>query len=76
MGGLNWMIAPSDAPNEFALTNSSKKWKYLLMLSTAHDDLETPSPGADAVTNMEWMKSLFEIHFPSAHAALAGQAHG
>jgi hypothetical protein len=75
-GGLNWMIAPLDAPNEFALQNSSEKWKYMLMLSTASDSLKTPRPGADTKTEMEWLKALFKIHFPSAHAALAGQARG
>ena len=69
-GGTNFMIAPLDAPNEFGLANQSKKWRYMLQLSNAHDDLATPRVGADADTVMTWLKALFEIHFDSARNAL------
>lgn len=69
-GGLNIMLAPIDAPNEFGLSNGSKQWKYMLLLSTAHDNLATPGNDADAEADMAWLKALFEIHIESARAAL------
>ena len=69
-GGIDFMLAPLDAPNEFGLTNSSKKWHFMLMLSDVHDDLKTPGIEADDHTVMSWLKGLFDIHFHSARAAL------
>jgi hypothetical protein len=69
-GGIDFLLAPLDAPNEFGLLNGSKKWRFMLMLSDAHDDLPTPVPGADADTEMSWLKALFEVHFQPARAAL------
>jgi len=69
-GGIDFLLAPLDAPNEFGLANASKKWRLMLMLSNAHDDLPTPPPDADDETEMSWLRALFEIHFESARAAL------
>ncbi|HEY4796608.1 MAG TPA: hypothetical protein VII18_21395 [Mycobacterium sp.] len=69
-GGIDFLLAPLDAPNEFGLSNESKKWQLMLMLSREHDDLPTPPPGADDATEMAWLKALFEIHFDAARAAL------
>jgi len=69
-GGLNFMLAPIGAPNEFGLSNISKQWHYMLLLSTAHDDLKTPGVDAGAEADMAWLKALFGIHYASAHEAL------
>jgi hypothetical protein len=69
-GGIDFLLAPLDAPNEFGLSNASKKWRLMLMLSNAHDDLATPPPDADDETEMSWLRALFEIHFEAARAAL------
>ncbi len=69
-GGIDFLLAPLDAPNEFGLSNASKKWHLMLMLSNAHDDLVTPPPDADDETEMSWLEALFEIHFEAARAAL------
>jgi hypothetical protein len=69
-GGVDFMLAPLDAPNEFGLTNNSKKWHFMLMLSGVHDDLKTPGLEADDATVMSWLKALFDIHFDFARTAL------
>jgi hypothetical protein len=69
-GGIDFMLAPLDAPNEFGLVNRSKTWQFMLMLSDVHDELETPGLDADDDAVMSWLKALFEIHFDAAHAAL------
>lgn len=69
-GGLNYMLAPLDAPDELGFVNESKQWKLMLMLSKVDDDLRTPRPDASLEEVMAWMKSLFEIHFESAHSTL------
>ena len=72
-GDLNFMVAPSDAPNEFALSNSSKQWKSMFLLSGERDDLPTPGFDADAEADMAFLKARFEIHFESARRALLAQ---
>lgn len=69
-GGIDFFLAPPDAPNELGLDNRSKKWHYMLMLSGTHDDLATPGLNADDTEVMRWMKALFEIHFGAALNAL------
>lgn len=69
-GGIDFSLAPLDAPNEFGLLNKSKKWHLMLMLSKAEDNLVTPGPDADDETEMAWLKALFEIHIDSARAEL------
>lgn len=69
-GGIDFMLAPLDAPNEFGLLNRSKKWHFMLLLSDAHDDLTTPGLDADDAMMMSWLKSLFEVHFDAARNAL------
>jgi hypothetical protein len=69
-GGIDFMLAPLNAPNEFGLLNHSKKWHFMLMLSDAHDDLATPGLDADDDMVMSWLKALFDLHFESAHAAI------
>ena len=72
-GGIDFMLAPVDAPNEFGLLNASKKWQFLLLLSDFDDGLSTPALGADAGVWWQWRRALFEAHFPSAHAALVAR---
>jgi hypothetical protein len=68
-GGVDFMLAPSDAPNEFGIENRSKKWHFMLALSDANDDLETPV-GAGPEKVWAWRKALLEAHFDSARSAL------
>jgi hypothetical protein len=69
-GGIDFMLAPLDAPNEFGLLNTSRKWHFMLMLSDAHDDLPTPGLDADDEMVMSWLRALFEVHFEAARNAL------
>ena len=69
-GGIDFMLAPLDAPNEFGLTNRSKKWHFMLMLDKSVDDLATPTIDADEETWWTWRKALFEAHFDAARTAL------
>ncbi|MGE2689085.1 hypothetical protein [Mycolicibacterium pulveris] len=69
-GGIDFLLAPIDAPNEFGLVNRSKKWHFMLLLSEAHDDLKTPELDADPNTVASWLKALFDTHFCAARAAL------
>jgi hypothetical protein len=73
-GGIDFMLAPLDAPYEFGLLNRSKKWHFMLKLSNAHDDIVTPGVDADDDTVMRWLKALFEVHFEPAKAALLSDA--
>ncbi|WP_227371017.1 hypothetical protein [Mycobacterium fragae] len=45
-GGVDFMLAPLDAPNEFGLDNRSKKWRFMFALSGMTDDLGSPPLGA------------------------------
>jgi hypothetical protein len=69
-GGIDFMLAPLDAPNEFGLVNRSKKWHFMLLLSGVCDDLKTPGLDAEDGAVMSWLKALFDIHFDAAHTAL------
>lgn len=69
-GGIDFMLAPLDAPNEFGLLNMSEKWQFMLMLSDAHDDLTTPGLDADDSAVLSWLEALFEIHFEAARSTL------
>lgn len=69
-GGIDFMLAPLDAPYEFGLLNPSKKWQFMLKLSDVHDDIATPGLDADDDTVMRWLKALFEVHFGAAHSTL------
>jgi hypothetical protein len=75
-GGIDFMLAPTDAPNEFGLLNQSKKWQFMLLLSSARDDLPTPAPDADDEEVVSWLRALFEIHFVSARDALLSRRPG
>lgn len=70
-GGIDWLLAPRDAPNEFGLSNESGRWRLMLLLSNVSDELITPPPQADDLTEMSWLKALFEIHIDAARAALS-----
>jgi hypothetical protein len=70
-GGIDFMLARLDAPNEFGLLNRSKKWQFMLKLSDAHDDIATLVLDADDNMVMSWLKALFEVHFKSARAKLS-----
>jgi hypothetical protein len=71
-GGVDFMLAPLDAPNEFGLENRSKKWRFMLALSEVKDDLGTPPPGAGTEKVWAWRKALFDTHFEAARSALRG----
>ena len=72
-GGVDFMLAPIDAPNEFGLLNTSKKLQFLLLLSDFDDGLTTLTPGAAIDVWWEWRRALFDAHFPAAHAALVAR---
>jgi len=69
-GGIDFMLAPLEAPKEFGLSNHSTKWRFLLMLSDFDEGLATPRPDASTDVWWEWRKALFEAHFPVARNAL------
>jgi hypothetical protein len=69
-GGIDFMLAPLDAPNEFGLDNRLKKWRFMLALSDATDDLGTPPVGAGTDEAWVWRKALFDAHFDAARSAL------
>lgn len=69
-GGVDFMLAPLDAPNEFGLENRSKKWRFMLALSDVTDDLGTPPLGAGTDEAWAWRKALFGTHFKAAQRAL------
>lgn len=71
-GGVDFMLASLDAPNEFGLENRSKKWRFMLALSDMADDLGTPPLGAGTDEVWAWRKALFDIHFEAARSALQG----
>jgi hypothetical protein len=62
-GGIDYFLAPPDAPNEFGLLNESKKWRLMLLLSNVRDELVTPGLDADDEAEVSWLKALFEIHY-------------
>jgi hypothetical protein len=72
-GGVDFMLAPLDAPNEYGLINRSKKWRFMLALSDATDDLGAPPLGTDTDQVWAWRKAIFDAHFKSAHDALVGK---
>jgi hypothetical protein len=69
-GGIDFMLAPFAAPNEFGLTNRLKAWRFMLMLSDVHDRIVTPGLDAEDGTILAWLQALFDTHFETAHAAL------
>jgi hypothetical protein len=70
-GGVDFMLAPLDAPNEFGLVNRSKKWRFMLALSELTDDLGTPPLGATTDAVWAWRKALFDTHFEAARSVIA-----
>jgi hypothetical protein len=70
-GGVDFMLAPVDAPNEFGLDNRSKKWRFILTLSDATDDLGPPPLGAGTDEVWAWRKALVDTHFEAARTALS-----
>jgi hypothetical protein len=70
-GGVDFMLAPLDAPNEYGLVNRSKKWRFMLALSEATDELGTPPLGASTDEVWAWRKALFDAHFEAAKSALS-----
>jgi hypothetical protein len=65
------MLAPLDAPNEYGLLNRSEKWRFMLALSDATDDLGMPPLGAANDEVWAWRNALFDAHFEAARSALA-----
>jgi len=72
--GLQLDEVPLGAPNEFGLVNESRTWDFMLLLSDASDDLQTPGMFADENAIMQWLKALLKIHFGPARAALLAKA--
>jgi hypothetical protein len=70
-GGVDFMLASLDAPNEYGLLNRSKKWRFMLALSDATDDLATPPLGVATDEVWAWRKALFDAHFETARNALS-----
>ncbi|WP_157890778.1 hypothetical protein [Mycolicibacterium goodii] len=75
-GGIEFMLAPLDAPNSLGLTGSSDGWRYLLTLSRSGDDLPTPPVDADKESWWNWRKALLSAHIDEARATLAAWATG
>jgi hypothetical protein len=75
-GGLSYLLAPLDAPNEFGLVNASKQWQYMLALSDNPDDPGTPPIGQGIEALWAWRKALFDKYFESARRALNRKASG
>ncbi|OBK44354.1 hypothetical protein [Mycobacterium sp. 1081908.1] len=69
-GGVDFMLAPLDAPNEYGLVNNSEKWHFMLALSDVNDDLGAPPLGAANDEVWAWRKALFDAHFDAARSAL------
>jgi hypothetical protein len=69
-GGIDFMLAPLDAPNEFGLANSSKMWQFMLALSHLDDGLRTPQVDAPIDTWWAWRIALFEARIETARIAL------
>lgn len=69
-GGIDFMLAPLDAPNEFGLSSRSKGWEYMLMLSESDDGLQTPALEASDETWWRWREALLLAHIENACAAL------
>ncbi len=69
-GGIDFLIAPPDAPNELGIANPSKKWRFLLLASDFDEGLETPALAAGTGAWWAWRSALFEVHFPAARGAL------
>lgn len=70
VGGLHFLLAPMDAPNQFGLADGFKTWRYMLALSDVIDDLGPPPVVAGDDVLWAWRKALFETHFEAARAAL------
>jgi hypothetical protein len=69
-GGVDFMLASLDAPNEFGLDNKSKKWRFMLALSDATDELGAPPLGTGIDEVWAWRRALFNSHFQAARSAL------
>jgi hypothetical protein len=72
-GGVDFMLAPLEAPNEFGLDNGSKMWRFMLALSDATDDLGTLPLEAGTEEVWAWRKALFDTHFDAARNALTSR---
>ncbi|MBO0678874.1 hypothetical protein JRC04_15520 [Mycolicibacterium sp. S2-37] len=72
-GGIDFMLAPLDAPNEFGLINRSKKWQFMLALSDLNDDLVTPPVDAPPDIWWAWRIALFNVHIETARSVLHGK---
>lgn len=75
-GETNCMIAPLDAPNEFGLLSTSKKWQFLTRFVKRSD---LPLEGRFKMARqeyesydnpLEWVKACIEARFDTAHAAM------
>jgi hypothetical protein len=69
-GGVDFMLAPLNTPNEFGLDDRSKSWRFMLALSDVNDDLGTPPLNAETDRVWAWRRALFDAHFEAARAAL------
>jgi hypothetical protein len=60
--GIDFMLAPLDAPYEFGPSSRSKGWEYMLTLSETDDGLQTPSLEASDETQWRWREALLLTH--------------
>ncbi|MED5815258.1 hypothetical protein VST63_23100 [Mycolicibacterium sp. 050232] len=72
-GGIDFMLAPLDAPNEFGPSGGSQGWRYLLMLSTSDDGLTTPPLEASDDMWWKWREALLLAHVDGACTALSAE---
>ncbi|MEB3049366.1 hypothetical protein KV112_06355 [Mycolicibacter sp. MYC123] len=69
-GGMEFMLAPLDAPNQFGLEDGFKTWRFMLGLSDVTDDLGPPPIYGSLDEIWAWQKAKFQAHFEAAKRAL------
>ncbi|CDP85290.1 MULTISPECIES: hypothetical protein [Mycolicibacterium] len=72
-GGIDFLLAPLDAPDEFGPSGGSQGWQYLLMLSTSDDGLTTPPLEASDDIWWKWREALLLAHVDEARTALSAE---
>lgn len=72
-GGIDFLLAPLEAPDEFGLAGKSQGWQYLLMLSSSGDGLATPPLEASEEIWWKWRQALLLAHIDEARAALSSE---
>lgn len=70
-GGIDFLLAPLEAPDQFGPSARAQGWQYLLILSTSDDSLTTPGLDASEEVWWKWRKDLLLAHFDEARDALS-----